>query len=191
MFASESLSLVGETYATSPYARKSCEYLIGKQREDGGWGESYQVRFCVFVFRVLLVMAWVVDLWFSYFRGSQSCEQTRWVEHRDTQVVQTCWAVMALIYAKYPYPEPIERGVRLVMSRQKPVRLSCLFIASPLIDETPVGRFVASRSHRRCFQQDMRDFVSQLQVRFPDLDVRKGGEVLGAVTLCGCVNEGF
>jgi lanosterol synthase len=44
MFALESLSLVGETYHTSPAARKACEFLVSKQREDGGWGESYKVR---------------------------------------------------------------------------------------------------------------------------------------------------
>ena len=44
-----------------------------------------------------------------------------WVEHEQTQVVQTCWAAMALMYAKYPHPEPIERAVKLVMSRQRPV----------------------------------------------------------------------
>jgi len=31
---------------------------------------------------------------------------------------------MALMYANYPDPEPIEKGVRLVMSRQRPVSLS-------------------------------------------------------------------
>jgi len=28
------------------------------------------------------------------------------------------------MYAKYPHPEPIEKGVRLVMSRQRPVSLA-------------------------------------------------------------------
>ena len=45
----------------------------------------------------------------------------KWVEHEQTQVVQTCWATMALMYARYPHPEPIERAVKLVMSRQRPV----------------------------------------------------------------------
>ena len=49
----------------------------------------------------------------------QSCELGEWVEHEETQVVQTAWAAMALMYAKYPHPEPIERAVRLVMSRQR------------------------------------------------------------------------
>ncbi|TFK98472.1 terpenoid cyclases/protein prenyltransferase alpha-alpha toroid [Pterulicium gracile] len=88
-FALESLSLVGETYETSKSARRACEFLVGKQRGDGGWGESYK-----------------------------SCEQSAWVEHEETQIVQTCWAVMALIYARYPERGPIERGVRLVMGRQ-------------------------------------------------------------------------
>ncbi|KAJ7880320.1 terpenoid cyclases/protein prenyltransferase alpha-alpha toroid [Mycena olivaceomarginata] len=90
-FALESLALVGETYATSKASRKACEFLLGKQRADGGWGESYK-----------------------------SCEVGQWVEHADTQIVQTCWAVMALMYAGYPHPEPLERGVALVMARQLP-----------------------------------------------------------------------
>ncbi|KAF8899617.1 terpenoid cyclases/protein prenyltransferase alpha-alpha toroid [Gymnopilus junonius] len=90
-FATESLSLVGETYENSQYLKKACEFLLSHQREDGGWGESYK-----------------------------SCERSAWIEHKNAQVVQTCWAVMALMYAKYPYPEPIEKGVKLVMSRQRP-----------------------------------------------------------------------
>ena len=43
-FALESLSLVGETYETSEYSRKGCEFLLRHQREDGGWGESWEVR---------------------------------------------------------------------------------------------------------------------------------------------------
>ena len=43
-FALESLSLVGETYETSPAVKRACDYLISKQRADGGWGESYKVR---------------------------------------------------------------------------------------------------------------------------------------------------
>ncbi|CCM00370.1 uncharacterized protein FIBRA_02400 [Fibroporia radiculosa] len=90
-FACESLALVGETYETSSYAKKACEFLLRHQRTDGGWGESYK-----------------------------SCETSTWVEHEYTQVVQTCWATMALIYARYPHSEPIEHAVRLVMSRQNP-----------------------------------------------------------------------
>ncbi|EIW59845.1 lanosterol synthase [Trametes versicolor FP-101664 SS1] len=90
-FALESLSLVGETYANSAAVRRACDFIVSKQRADGGWGESYK-----------------------------SCEIAQWVEHEKTQAVQTSWAVMALMYGKYPRAEPIERGVQLVMSRQQP-----------------------------------------------------------------------
>jgi len=43
MFALESLSLVGETYETSQSAGRACDFLVSKQRADGGWGESYKV----------------------------------------------------------------------------------------------------------------------------------------------------
>lgn len=43
MFATESLSLVGESYRTSDHARRACEFLVSKQQEDGGWGETYKV----------------------------------------------------------------------------------------------------------------------------------------------------
>jgi lanosterol synthase len=43
MFALESLSLVGKTYETSESARRACDFLVSKQRADGGWGESYKV----------------------------------------------------------------------------------------------------------------------------------------------------
>ena len=41
-FALESLSLVGETYENSKSVRRACDFLVSKQRADGGWGESYK-----------------------------------------------------------------------------------------------------------------------------------------------------
>lgn len=43
MFALEALSLNGETYATSKSARRACDFLMQRQMEDGGWGETYMV----------------------------------------------------------------------------------------------------------------------------------------------------
>lgn len=43
MFGLESLATIGETYENSESARRGCEFLISKQREDGGWSEHYQV----------------------------------------------------------------------------------------------------------------------------------------------------
>jgi len=87
-FALESLALAGETYGNSESVRRAWAYLIGKQREDAGWGECYK-----------------------------SCESSAWVKHENSQVVQTCWAAMGLIYASHPDPEPVERAV---MERQLP-----------------------------------------------------------------------
>lgn len=91
MFATESLKSVGEDYSNSLYARKACEALLRKQRSDGGWGESYK-----------------------------SCEISEWVEHPDgSQVVNTCWALLALMYAECPDGEAIGKGIKLLMERQQ------------------------------------------------------------------------
>ncbi|KAI0319638.1 terpene synthase [Amylostereum chailletii] len=91
MFALESLALGGETYETSSSARRACDFLISKQRADGGWGESFK-----------------------------TCELESWVDHEQTQVVGTCFATLALMYAHYPDPAPIANAVKMVMSRQQP-----------------------------------------------------------------------
>jgi lanosterol synthase len=43
MFSLQSFSLAGETYETSDSVRRACDFLVSKQRADGGWGESYKV----------------------------------------------------------------------------------------------------------------------------------------------------
>jgi len=43
-----------------------------------------------------------------------------YVQHEKSQVVQTAWAVLALIYGDYPDKAVIERACRLLMSRQQP-----------------------------------------------------------------------
>ena len=43
MFALESLASIGETYENSEHVRKGCDFLVSKQRADGGWSESYKV----------------------------------------------------------------------------------------------------------------------------------------------------
>lgn len=91
MFALESLSLNHETYKNSHSVKKACRFLLDRQMEDGGWGESFK-----------------------------SCEQGVYIHHQKSQVVQTAWAVLALLAAKYPEPEPIKKACRLIMSRQKP-----------------------------------------------------------------------
>ncbi len=89
MFALESLASVGETYENSPRVKKACAFLIGKQRDDGGWGESYK-----------------------------SCETGTYVQ-RESQIVMTSWAIIGLMVAEYPDRAAIERGVQLIMRRQQ------------------------------------------------------------------------
>jgi len=91
MFAVESLATQGETYANSERVRRACNFFLGKQNEDGGWGESYK-----------------------------SCETGVWTPHPDgSQVVQTAWVIIAFVHAQYPHQQPIERAVQLLMRRQQ------------------------------------------------------------------------
>jgi lanosterol synthase len=90
MFALESLASVGETYTNSEYSRRGCDFLLSKQKEDGGWGESYL-----------------------------SSEKHVYVQHEMSQVTQTAWACLALMEAEYPDKEPIRRGIKLLVSRQQ------------------------------------------------------------------------
>ncbi|KAL4882678.1 terpenoid cyclases/protein prenyltransferase alpha-alpha toroid [Aspergillus karnatakaensis] len=92
MFALESLASVGETYHNSAAARRGCEFLLSKQRSDGGWSESFE-----------------------------SCEKAQYIEHTSgSQVVQTSFALIGLIKAEYPYVDPIRKGIQLLMDRQQP-----------------------------------------------------------------------
>ena len=89
MFALESLASVGETYIDSARVRRACKFLLDKQKPDGGWGESYK-----------------------------SCETGAYTQHENSQVVQTCWALIGLMHAEYPDSAPIEKGIKLLMHRQ-------------------------------------------------------------------------
>ncbi|KAM7204701.1 lanosterol synthase [Naviculisporaceae sp. PSN 640] len=92
MFALESLSSIDETYENSSYSKRGCDFLISKQREDGGWSESYK-----------------------------ACETGEYIEHpTGSQVVMTAWALIGLMKAKYPHIEPIKKGIKLIMDRQQP-----------------------------------------------------------------------
>ncbi|KAL9046562.1 MAG: hypothetical protein Q9214_000633, partial [Letrouitia sp. 1 TL-2023] len=90
MFALESLASVGQYHGNSLAVAKACQFFIDRQMPDGGWGESYK-----------------------------SCETGVYSPHEKSQVVQTCWVIIALLEAKYPDRRPIERAVRLVMGRQQ------------------------------------------------------------------------
>ncbi|KAF1346147.1 squalene/oxidosqualene cyclase [Delphinella strobiligena] len=90
MFALESLASVGEKYHNSARVKKACKFLLDRQMKDGGWGETYK-----------------------------SCETGVYCQHEQSQVVQTSWAVIALLEAEYTERKPLERAVKLIMSRQQ------------------------------------------------------------------------
>lgn len=90
MFALEALETVNESYENSEVVRKGCNFLVSHQMEDGGWGESMK-----------------------------SCETHTYVESEQSLVVQTSWALIGLILAKYPDQKVIERGIKLLMDRQQ------------------------------------------------------------------------
>ncbi|GJC90733.1 lanosterol synthase [Colletotrichum liriopes] len=91
MFALESLASVGDVYNTSKVSKRGCEFFISKQREDGGWSESYK-----------------------------ACETMEYHEHpRGSLVVQTAWALIGLMEAEYPHIEPLRKGIQFLMDRQQ------------------------------------------------------------------------
>lgn len=90
LFAIEGLRAAGVP-AAHPAIQRACRWLIDHQMADGGWGEHYT-----------------------------SCERHEYVPHAQSQVIMTAWALSALLSAEYPAEEAIERGVRLLVSRQLP-----------------------------------------------------------------------
>lgn len=89
-FALEALACEGLNYKNSKEVKKACAFLVSKQRSDGSWGESYE-----------------------------SCVTMKYVEHETGQVINTAWALLALMQAQYPDQKVIEQGLDFLMSRQE------------------------------------------------------------------------
>ena len=83
--------LAGGVPTRDPAITRASAFLLRKQRADGGWGED-----------------------------GDSCRERRWVESRDGHVVQTSWALMTLLRAGHPDPEPLHRAARFLVERQEP-----------------------------------------------------------------------
>lgn len=95
-FGVEALVANGKaTYTTGPYElslriQKACDFLISKQNDDGGWGESFE-----------------------------SCVEQRYVPHQTSQVVNTSWALLALMAGGYPDKTKVEQGIRFLIKQQQ------------------------------------------------------------------------
>lgn len=89
MFAVEALESVGKVYDTSVHVKKGLDFLISKQEDDGGWSESMK-----------------------------ACETHSYIPTEKSLLVQTSWAVIALMLGDYPDRKPIDRAIRLIMDRQ-------------------------------------------------------------------------
>ena len=72
-----------------PALRLACRWLLDRQRSDGGWGEHYS-----------------------------GCMTGRYVPHEESQVIQTAWALMALLEAGDSNWTAIARGARFLLDTQ-------------------------------------------------------------------------
>ncbi len=90
-FGIEGLLAAGHKNDTSsPEIQKACDFLLSKQRPDGSWGESFE-----------------------------SCVEHKYIEHEDGQIINTAWALLALMKAKHPDKAAIEKGIEFILSRQE------------------------------------------------------------------------
>eukprot|EP00210_Caulerpa_lentillifera_P005704 g5455.t1 len=92
-FGIAGLSALGEFYHNSNPVRLACNFLLEHQRSDGGWGESYL-----------------------------SCQEKVYSELEGTShVVNTAWAIMALIQGQYHLANTtqLHKAARFLMKMQQ------------------------------------------------------------------------
>jgi lanosterol synthase len=72
-----------------PALRSACQWLLDRQREDGGWGERHG-----------------------------NCPADSYIAHEESQVTQSAWALIALQEAGEPCHTAIARGIRFLIEEQ-------------------------------------------------------------------------
>ncbi|RKF53282.1 Lanosterol synthase [Golovinomyces cichoracearum] len=127
MFALKSFETVGQQHDNNKGVQKACKFLLSKQKDDGGWGEHHS-----------------------------SCEERRYIDHEKSQVVNTAWAVLALIYAGYPDPTPIQRGLNLILTRPQLIESR----------QRPNGEWLQEAVEGVFNQTWCHDWLSELQILF-------------------------
>jgi len=91
-FGVEALAIADPCPASTQAISKACSFLLGVQRADGGWGESYLS---------------CQDKVYSQLEGEQS------------HVVNTAWALLTLVKAKCQDVAAMDRAALLLMRMQK------------------------------------------------------------------------
>jgi len=97
--------------ASDPTLVNAANWLVSKQRPDGGWGEHYS-----------------------------GCLEDRYVEHPESQVVMTSWSLLALMDVIPIDAAPIVRGIDWLLSKQTPdgswpqQSLNGVFFGSAMLD---------------------------------------------------------
>uniref|UniRef100_A0A8C5QGC3 Terpene cyclase/mutase family member n=1 Tax=Leptobrachium leishanense TaxID=445787 RepID=A0A8C5QGC3_9ANUR len=91
-FGLEAFACMGHKYTDGcPEVLKACSFLLTHQMEDGGWGEDFE-----------------------------SCEERRYVQSANSQIHNTCWALIGLMAVGFPDISVLERGVKLLLEKQMP-----------------------------------------------------------------------
>lgn len=92
-FACDALAVFHETVDNSEAQSKACAFLVSKQRKDGGWAESYL---------------------------SSQTKEYHQLPEETSHVVNTAWALLALIAADYQSRDrqPLDAAARCLMNMQ-------------------------------------------------------------------------
>lgn len=75
--------------AIADSVNKACAFLVGKQKADGGWGETFE-----------------------------SCSRLVYSEASTSQIINTAWALLALMAAEFNERDVIDSGINVLLNRQ-------------------------------------------------------------------------